>query len=79
VPQRSGILLKLRVMEIEVNGQQQRVPPEATAADLITLLGLAGQRLAMEINAEIVPRSGYAARRLNDGDRIEIVRAIGGG
>lgn len=66
-------------MEIVVNGEPRQVAEEATAADLIRLLGLEGRRLAMEINREIVPRSRYGERRLRPGDRVEIVHAIGGG
>ncbi|HSH30874.1 MAG TPA: sulfur carrier protein ThiS [Thiohalobacter sp.] len=42
-------------------------------------LGLNGQRLAVEVNREILPRSEFAEHRFQAGDRVEIVRAIGGG
>jgi sulfur carrier protein len=48
-------------------------------ADLIDQLSLTGKRLAVEVNEDIVPRSQHAERRLNDGDRVEVVHAIGGG
>ncbi len=66
-------------MEIIVNGSQREVPPGYTAQQLVEDLGLAGRRIAMEVNREIVPRSDYPARVLNDGDRVEVVHAIGGG
>jgi sulfur carrier protein len=66
-------------MQITVNGETQDIEEGATAADLIDLLGLTEQRVAVEVNLEIVPRSEYTAHRLHSGDRIEIVRAIGGG
>jgi sulfur carrier protein len=66
-------------MEILVNGEPRQVAEEATAADLVRILGLEGRRLAMEINREIVPRSRYPEHRLRPGDRVEIVHAIGGG
>ena len=66
-------------MRITVNGEQREVPDELSTAGLLEMLGLAGQRLAVEINLDIVPRSTYADHRLQDGDRVEIVRAIGGG
>ena len=66
-------------MEITVNGQQQVVPEAYTAAQLVDAMGLAGQRIAMEVNLEIVPRSVYAQHMLHAGDRIEIVHAVGGG
>jgi len=66
-------------MQITVNGEQRSVAPGLTAAQLVELLELGGRRLAMEINREILPRSRYGAHELRDGDRIEIVQAIGGG
>jgi sulfur carrier protein len=46
---------------------------------LVENLQLNGQRLAIEVNLEIVPRSRYGEYQLADGDRVEIVNAIGGG
>lgn len=66
-------------MQIIVNGEPRDVAPDLTAAQLIDLLELGGRRLAMEVNREILPRSRYAEHRLCNGDRIEIVQAIGGG
>ncbi len=66
-------------MKILVNGEPREIADEATAQELIRVLGLEGRRLAMEINREIVPRSRYPEHRLRPGDRVEIVHAIGGG
>ncbi|UCE89568.1 MAG: sulfur carrier protein ThiS [Pseudomonadota bacterium] len=66
-------------MEIYVNGEGRKVPDDCTAAQLVSVLGLEGQRIAMEVNTEIVPRSAYPAHPLQAGDRVEIVNAIGGG
>jgi len=66
-------------MQITLNGEPREVADTLTAQQLIDELGLAGKRLAMEVNREIVPRSSYATHRLSAGDRVEIVRAIGGG
>lgn len=66
-------------MEVILNGEPQQLPDGISAAALIERLGLAEQRLAMEVNQEIVPRSTFESRVLQPGDRIEIVRAIGGG
>ena len=66
-------------MELVINGKCEQLPEGINAAQLIEQLGLANERLAMEDNEEIVPRSGYANHNLSAGDRIEIVRAIGGG
>ena len=66
-------------MEIIVNGEQRQVPDSYTAAQLVDAMGLAGQRIAMEVNLEIVPRSAYEKHAFQSGDRIEVVHAVGGG
>ena len=66
-------------MKITVNGEIQEVPDGITAADLIQNLGLIGQRIALEVNREILPRSRHADHVLQAGDTVEIVRAVGGG
>ena len=66
-------------MRITVNGEEREVPENTDTAALLELLGLHGQRVAVEVNLEIVPRSAYDAHLLQQGDRVEIVRAIGGG
>jgi sulfur carrier protein len=50
-----------------------------TVEALVLTLGLTGKRLAIERNGEIVPRSTFAQTELNDGDKLEIVGAVGGG
>jgi sulfur carrier protein len=67
------------VIQLSVNGQIQRVEPGANVARLLESLALAGKRIAVEKNGEIVPRSRYADTRLADGDALEIVVAVGGG
>lgn len=66
-------------MQIVVNGESREVADGFTAADLVEELGLAGRRVAMEVNLDIVPRSQYVEHSFNDGDKIEVVHAIGGG
>jgi thiamine biosynthesis protein ThiS len=66
-------------MELVINGNSESVPDGISAAQLIEQLGLADERLAMEVNREIVPRSSFTSHVLRPGDRVEIVRAIGGG
>jgi sulfur carrier protein len=66
-------------MEITLNGQAREVPEAITARQLIAMLDLEGRRLAMEVNQEVIPRSHFDNHRLQQGDRIEIVHAIGGG
>lgn len=66
-------------MQIQLNGEAYSLDHAITLADLVERLGLAGKRLAIELNLEIVPRSQFAETRLAEGDRVEIVHAIGGG
>jgi sulfur carrier protein len=66
-------------MEISVNGEQRSVAAALSVAELLREMGLEGKRLAVERNGEIVPKSNHAATALAEGDRIEIVIAVGGG
>ncbi|MFP5384089.1 MAG: sulfur carrier protein ThiS [Gammaproteobacteria bacterium] len=66
-------------MNILVNGESRTLSDGATLADLLATLDLAGRRIAVEINEEIVPKSLHGQTRLQDGDCVEIVHAIGGG
>lgn len=64
---------------LTVNGVATDVEGARTIADLVLRLGLAGKRIAVEKNGEIVPRSQYASMPIAAGDRLEIVGAVGGG
>ena len=66
-------------MTIFLNGEAQELPEGATVAHLLEKLELAGQRLAVEVNEDVIPRSEHTVLKLGDGDRVEIVRAVGGG
>ena len=66
-------------MQIRINGAAEVVPEDSTLSALLERLKLAGKRLAVELNGEIVPRSTYPQRRLKENDVLEIVQAIGGG
>ena len=66
-------------MRIQLNGESLELPDGETVAGLITRLDLAGRRVAVELNMDIVPRSQHADTTLNDGDSVEVVHAIGGG
>ncbi|MFN3543938.1 MAG: sulfur carrier protein ThiS [Thiobacillus sp.] len=67
------------MIELVVNGEVRRFSALLTVAQLVELLDLAGKRIAVERNGEIVPRSRHADTLLADGDRLEIVVAVGGG
>lgn len=64
---------------IRVNGVEREIAVQDTVADLLRSLELAGKRIAVERNGEIVPRSLHADTVLAAGDRLEIVVAVGGG
>ena len=66
-------------MKIMVNGQERSLANPVTVAALLDELGMAGKRVAVEVNQEIVPRSRHGEYRINDSDRVEVVFAIGGG
>ncbi|WP_348671828.1 sulfur carrier protein ThiS [uncultured Abyssibacter sp.] len=66
-------------MEIRLNGHAFDAPEPCTLQDLVERLGLAGKRLAIEVNGDIVTRSAHATHQVQPGDAIEIVHAIGGG
>ena len=66
-------------MELLINGESQQQPAPMTVAALLESRGLAGKRVAVERNGEIVAKSRHAETLLATGDRIEIVVAVGGG
>ena len=66
-------------MELFVNGEQKLVDSVRTLAQLVEQLGMKGDRVAVELNREIVPRDRWAETELHDGDRLEIVHFVGGG
>ena len=68
-----------RTIELSVNGENRRFDDVPDLARLLERLDLAGRKVAVEMNGEIVPRSRYAETPLADGDRLEIVVAVGGG
>ncbi len=67
------------MISITVNGESRRFPAPLTCATLIAALELAGKRVALECNGEIVPRGRHAEHLLAEGDKVEIVAAVGGG
>ena len=66
-------------MEIELNGAPHAVGESLNVQDLIASLDLANKSLAVAINREIVPRHLWSERMLQPSDKVDIVRAIGGG
>lgn len=66
-------------MEIILNGVARPLVTSLSLSQLLADEGLADRRVAVEVNGEIVPRGQHQERRLVDGDRVEIVHALGGG
>ena len=66
-------------MRIKVNGEEREAPEGATLEELVRLLALAPERLAVELNYEVVRRDEWAQKQLKDGDRVEVVHFVGGG
>ena len=66
-------------MDVKVNGETLSVPKDSSLTQLIELLSLGNNRIAVELNQEIVSRSEYDLLQLREGDSLEIVQAIGGG
>ncbi len=67
------------VVSLSINGVARQFQQGLSIAEMLVELSLAGKKLAVERNGEIVPRSRFDTERLHDGDRFEIVVAVGGG
>ena len=67
------------MISVTINGERRQFEAPINCAELIAKLELAGKRVALERNGEIVPRGRHTEQGLSDGDRLEIVVAVGGG
>jgi sulfur carrier protein len=74
-----AVLMETSMLELIVNGSAATMSPGATLSDLLATLGLGEARVAVELNNCIIPRSEHGRQLLKNGDKIEIVHAIGGG
>jgi sulfur carrier protein len=66
-------------LSISVNGEARVVSGPCTVDVLLARLALEGRRVAVAINHDVVPRSEFTSHRLEPGDRVEILEAVGGG
>lgn len=66
-------------MDILLNGTRRPLAEGCSVAQLLAEAGLGERRVAVEVNGAIVPRSAHASHVLREGDRVEIVQALGGG
>ncbi|WP_035055859.1 sulfur carrier protein ThiS [Andreprevotia chitinilytica] len=67
------------MIQLFINGERREFPAALSVATLAEQLELIGKRFAVEVNGEIVPKRQHAETTLNDGDRLELVVAVGGG
>jgi len=66
-------------MNLIINGESRTFEGVTNVAELIEKLAIKGDRVAVELNREIVPRAQWAASALKDGDKLEVVHFVGGG
>ena len=70
---------QMEAFSLFINGESRNFPAPMTVSGLVEALGYAGKRVAIERNGEIVPRSKHDEVALENGDKLEIVVAVGGG
>lgn len=66
-------------MKLQINGEERELADELTLAALLEQLGMKADRVAVELNREIVRRERWPQTSLQAGDRLEIVQFVGGG
>jgi len=66
-------------MRLHINGKEQSFDESLTLAQLVDRLGMKGDRVAVELNREIISRAQWPETALHNGDRLEIVQYVGGG
>ena len=68
-----------QILVLTVNGEPRDVPKPCTVQALLDGLEVGAKRVAVAINHDVVPRSTFPSRELTNGDRVEILEAVGGG
>ncbi len=66
-------------MKLHINGEERSFESAGTLAELMATLGMKSDRVAVELNRDIVPRDRWLETQLKEGDRLEIVHFVGGG
>ncbi len=66
-------------VNFELNGERRQAEAPLSVRSLLEQQGLARRRVAVAINTRVVPRSRYACVQVRDGDRVEVIQAVGGG
>lgn len=67
------------MIEVLINNQPRKLSAETTVAELLQDLEIKKEGTAIAVNDQVVPRSKHGEHRVLDGDRLEIIRAVGGG
>jgi len=79
LPDQAALALRIRSMKLVLNGEEREFAGNLTLAGLLDQLGLKADRVAIELNRDIVPRDRWADIALKDADQLEIVHFVGGG
>ncbi|HET8734294.1 MAG TPA: sulfur carrier protein ThiS [Anaeromyxobacteraceae bacterium] len=66
-------------MQVRLNGELREIPDGLTVAGLLAHLGVKAQRVAVEVNEQVVTKDRYEAQAIGPGDAVEIVAFVGGG
>ncbi len=66
-------------MRVTINGEAREVASEPTVEELLQEIGTKQERVAVELNLEVVPRTEFGQRRVREGDSVEVVHFVGGG
>lgn len=67
------------MISLSVNNERLQIEADKPLSEALELWGYSNEKIAVAINGDFVPRSAYSARRLENGDRLDIVRPVGGG
>ena len=66
-------------MTLTINGENRNFTSVSTVSDLVSQLGMKADRVAIELNRDLLPRDRWSSTQLSDGDKLEIVHFVGGG
>lgn len=67
------------MVQVFINGENREVPGELNLRQLLTVLALPAQQIAIELNREVISRRNWEATPINEEDRIEVIHFVGGG
>lgn len=66
-------------MQITINGEERELSGSLTVSEMLENLALPAERIAVELNREVIRKKDWTSVRLNDADKIEIIHFVGGG